>query len=581
MKKFSFIVLSLLLLLTTQCVDSKNKGFTNRAVPVSLSQVRVGGELRVRILKNFDRLEEEKYQPANVFLNDQQSGHWPGDTEGRTILGLVRDAQASGREPKYLDEIIRLIPQNLNEKGYMGKIYPYGTMDEQQLSGNGWFISGLIEYYKWKKDEKVLEFIKSIINNLFLPGKGFYKSYPIDPKSRTSDIGEAIGTVDKTVDNWVLSTDIGCLFIGMDGAINAYKLLPSKELKNVIDEMVERYLMMDLISIKAQTHASLTAMRGLLTYAETTGNKELIKEVIKRWELYRAYGMTENYANYNWFKRYDAATEPCAIVDSYIVAARLWELTQDPQYLPELDLIYYNAIAHGQRENGGFGTDRFKIPAINSLIVGIPEAHWCCTMRGADGLSHVAECTYFTKKDSLYVVHYVDNKVTLTIGKNAFLSLEQKSNYPFKGEVQLKITEARNANSVVIKLNALTEWTENCTVLINGEKVNPVVEKGFFVLKNNWKKNDQITFTFDNKTRILKPQNKFNYTDDLRKVFYGPLLLGYSGTPNVKLPEKVQIKEISPSLFKVVDTNIELSPVYHLMDKNVIKGDSYKKQVLF
>jgi hypothetical protein len=37
--------------------------------------------LQVRILKNFDRLEEKKYQPAHVFLTDEQSGHWQGDTE--------------------------------------------------------------------------------------------------------------------------------------------------------------------------------------------------------------------------------------------------------------------------------------------------------------------------------------------------------------------------------------------------------------------------------------------------------------------------------------------------------------------
>ncbi|NDP21134.1 MAG: hypothetical protein GZ091_08645 [Paludibacter sp.] len=581
MKKYSFIALSLLILSSMPYAYSQKGVFRNKTVPVSLSQVKVDGELRVRILKNFDRLEEEKYQPANVFLTDQQSGHWPGDTEGRTILGLVRDAQASGREPKYLKEIIRLIPQKLNEKGYMGKVYPYGTMDEQQLSGNGWFISGLIEYYKWKKDENVLGYIKSIINNLFLPGKGFYKSYPIDPNVRTSGIGEAIGTVDKKVDNWMLSTDIGCLFIGMDGAINAYKLLPSKELKEVIDEMIERFLLMDLVAVKAQTHASLTAMRGLLTYAEVTGNKKLINEVVKRWDLYRTYGMTENYANYNWFTRYDAATEPCAIVDSYIVISRLWELTQDPQYLPELDLIYYNAISHGQRENGGFGTDRFQPIDLNSLTVQIPEAHWCCTMRGGDGLSSVAECAYFTKRNSLYVVHYVDNKATLNFSKNSFLCIEQKTNYPFGGEVNMEITDARNAKSVAINLNALTDCTENINVFVNGEKVNPIVENGFITLKNNWKKNDKIKFTFDNKIRIINPLNKENYTNNLRKVIYGSLLLGYSGTLNVKLPEKVKIRKISPSLFQVVDTDIVLSPVYHLLDKKVIKGDTYKKQVLF
>src|SRR6478672_8399220 len=106
-------------------------------------QIEVEGELKTRLLKNFDRLEDSRYQPQNVFLSDEQSGFWPGDTEGRTILGLVLDAQVTKRQPKYLEEIIRLIPQKLNSKGYMGRVHPVGIMDEQQFSGNGWMLRGL------------------------------------------------------------------------------------------------------------------------------------------------------------------------------------------------------------------------------------------------------------------------------------------------------------------------------------------------------------------------------------------------------------------------------------------------------
>ena len=72
---------------------------------VSFENVKVGGELRDRLMRNFNRLEETKYQPDHVFLTEEESGYWPGDTEGRTILGLVMDARATGRTPLYLDEI--------------------------------------------------------------------------------------------------------------------------------------------------------------------------------------------------------------------------------------------------------------------------------------------------------------------------------------------------------------------------------------------------------------------------------------------------------------------------------------------
>ena len=37
--------------------------------PVPFGDVKISGELGTRLLKNFDRLEEEKYQPDHVFTD--------------------------------------------------------------------------------------------------------------------------------------------------------------------------------------------------------------------------------------------------------------------------------------------------------------------------------------------------------------------------------------------------------------------------------------------------------------------------------------------------------------------------------
>ena len=117
--------------------------------PAGFENVTVGGELGDRLSRNFDRMETELYQPEQVYWTEQESGGWPGDKEGRTILALVLDGRASHREPKYLGELIRLLPEHLNAKGYLGSIHE-GEVDEQQLSGHGWLLRGLCEYYAWK-----------------------------------------------------------------------------------------------------------------------------------------------------------------------------------------------------------------------------------------------------------------------------------------------------------------------------------------------------------------------------------------------------------------------------------------------
>ena len=163
--------------------------------PIDFEQIQVKGELFQRAMKNFDRLETDIYFPCNVFPKQQQgpSLGWPGDKEGRTILALVLEAQATHRSPLYLDEMIRILPEKFNKKGYLGPI-SQDTIDEQQLSGHGWLLRGLCEYFQWKKDPRVKNYIQGIINNLALPTKGYHKNYPIVPAGRISNTGGMAGS---------------------------------------------------------------------------------------------------------------------------------------------------------------------------------------------------------------------------------------------------------------------------------------------------------------------------------------------------------------------------------------------------
>lgn len=545
---------------------------------IPFKDLHVKGELLTRISKNMDRLEESKYQPSNVFLSEQESGSWPGDTEGRTILGLVLDAQAAHRTPKYLEQIISLIPKHLNEKGYMGTIYK-NKMSEQQLSGNGWMLRGLCEYYEWKKDKKVLPLITSIANNLFLNGKGYYSKYPIDPKLRITNVGEMAGSIQNEENHWLLSSDIGCIFIGMDGLIQAYKILQIPKMKEVIEEMIDVFLKMDLIQIKAQTHASLTACRGLIRYAEITKERKYIDEVEKRWNTYIHAGMTENYENYNWFDRFDVWTEPCAIVDSYLLAVQLWQHTGNPVYRDDAELIYYNALCHTQRYNGGFGCD--NCPGIkikdNCLRVGANEASWCCTMRGGEGLSRVAQYSYFIKKDTIFVPFYHSGEFTYVTKRDKF-SLQQTTAYPFNKDIKFKIKEC-GSDRKTLKF-AIPSFVTDHQITLNGITIPSFYHNGFITIAKKFCKGDILNISFKMGLRILNTLNEKNTNENQRRFFYGPIMLGSENCDTFKLSEKDTVIPIDSMTYTVRGKNIVLTPIYHLMERKVW-GKKYKKQIIF
>ena len=552
---------------------------------VEWGDIQVGGELRERLQRNFTRLHEDKYQPQHVFLTDEESGYWPGDTEGRTLLALVMDAQALRQEPLFLHRMMEQLPRHLNKQGYMGILYG-DTISEQQLSGNGWLLRGLCEYYAWKGDKRILPIIRDIANNLFVKAQGRYSRYPIRPEQRRKDVGEASGTLQNVVDGWLLSSDVGCVFIGMEGLIHAYQYVGTPKMKEVIEEMIQRFLAIDLVDIKAQTHATLTACRGLIRYADLTGNRTLLDEAEKRWQLYKKYGMTANYENYNWFGRPDTWTEPCAIVDSYMLAVQLWQRTSKTEYRHDAELIYYNALCHTQRFNGGFGCDTCTSDEAGILSIHEPEAYWCCTMRGAEGLATAFRYSYLLQGDTLVVPFLRQSMLATGNEEKGFFSIRQTTEYPFSNQATLTIQEnSRGINAISLPR---LPWADETVFYLNGVPITPHEHNGFFVVKHSWQQGDTLTMTFRLKyhqgepTLIFPSPRRGGPTlifpsprrggvrggvavRDLQspttkaslRFFYGPLILGAdAGTPS------------------------QLSPIYHLMDAKVW-NKSYHKQILF
>ncbi len=546
---------------------------------IDYTQIEIDGELRERALKNFDRLESEIYTPENVYPKQHHhtSADWAGDKEGRIILGLVLQAQATHRQPKYLQELIDLYPSNTNSGGYLGKVLG-DTIDEQQLSGHGWLLRGLCEYYLWKKDEKVVRYINDIINNLALPTKGFHATYPINPEDRREKVGEMAGTKQNVIGRWLLSSDVGCDLIFLDGVVQAYELFPKQETKELIDEIIGRFLEMDLLKLKAQTHATLTGTRSLIRYYNITKERKYLDKAIENFDLYRREGMTENFENFNWFGRPEW-TEPCAIVDSYMLAMQLWEATQSPEYINDAHLIYYNALGHTQRANGGYGCDNCPTGHDDhSLKIHEDEAWWCCTMRGGEGLASAIGYSYYVHDDTLIVPSYNSSQITLDN-----LTISQKTGYPYEGTVELVVNSSKPFN-VPVKL-FIPEWTEKFSISNNGTTVPFEITNGFANLHLKGESTASYKMNFKLTHKVRKNINSAYSDGGTYSFMAGPLMLGYkhSGEEIRFSSAPVIEKDNISNVWKVTDGNLEyeLSPVFHVLNPEVSKTNDYQKQIIF
>jgi len=546
--------------------------------PIGLDDVKIAGGLACRAGLNFDRLESDIYQPEHV-LDPDTAGAWPGDWVGRIILGLTMLARATHREPRYLDQILARLPERLNKKGYLGPVYPRGVMNEQQLSGHGWLLRGLAEYHTSTGDQAALDMLARMVDGLLAPARGRYAVYPVEPAKRRPGGGPAGTIVAGTVEDWYLSTDIGCAFIMLDPAVQAMELLDRPDLKALIEEMVDRFLQLDLVGIQAQTHATLSAVRGILRYYELCGRPELLDAAARIYGLYRSEAMTEDYANYNWFGRPEW-TEPCAVVDSFMLAVGLWRHTGEPQYLEDAHHIYYNALCHEQRPNGGFGCDTCVGATSVFLEVATYESPWCCTMRAGEGLARVAESVLFADGDTLYLPFYFDCEAKVCFPDGA-CTLDVSTEYPYQGNVTLHVMKSSFEGEKTLEFFT-PSWVEDETVTCtrNGKALACGLDGRFIVVHTPLEPGDHVVLQFETERRAV-PTFGANSLRGYHTFRHGPLVLGCDRRGEVHLDAEADMVPLHKARHAVRGRDLLLSPLNDVVRMTEDAARTSRKQVLF
>ncbi|MBO5050072.1 MAG: hypothetical protein J6C41_06565 [Oscillospiraceae bacterium] len=337
----------------------------------------------VRIQKSFQRLSNEPYASVNLFSPPEYD--WPGDWEGRALLAYCRLYSLTGKKVPAMEQLMQQLPEKVNSQGYFGPALDLNEIDEQQLSGHGWFLRGLMAYYELFQSSKAMEIARQTVYNLFLPALANFAFYPVQ---RKYEDGGVYGSIAGKCGNWRLSTDIGCAFISLDGLAHYYAVTGDKNLEMPLAYAIWQFMKLDKRGLGMQTHATLTATRGILKYYEVSGEEDYLSYVQEVFDLYVQCGMTATYENYNWFgdQHEKTWTEPCAVVDSMILALELYRITKEDRYRVLARRIWFNGLQFCQRSSGGVGPNTCVDQKHPYLQISFYDAVQCCTMRYSEGL---------------------------------------------------------------------------------------------------------------------------------------------------------------------------------------------------
>lgn len=380
-----------------------------------------------------DRLRDSLYGPTGVYT---VSSDWPGDFPGRVLLSLCSLYEASEGHDEERADIMEQIARNMatlddhtNPDGYFGGIVR-DVVDEQQVSGNSWFLRGLCKAYRLFHDTDVLARIERIKETYLSAIGPTYAAYPLNCR-RAGGVGGALdGNV---INGWKTSTDVGCAFIMLDGMTDVYDLTGDEKLADIIRSVIGRFASADYVGLRFQTHATLSCARGILRFYRHTGEETYLRLAESIFENYRQLGMTYDYANLNWFGRPDTWTEPCGVVDSLIVAKWLYQITGKGEYLRFFNRCASNALRTMQRNNGGAGCSTCATGDHYMLKNSLFEAFFCCSLRLGELFSEMHSFLFTPAEDGILVPFMGD----CTLEEDG-IRVRVTSDYPASAPVTVK-----------------------------------------------------------------------------------------------------------------------------------------------
>lgn len=196
---------------------------------------------------------------------------FPGEREGRALLEYCRQHSLTKENGPGADEIIKALAESVRDHGYFGPELDMDAIDEGQLAGNGWFLRGLMAFYKLFQLQQALELARRAVDRLFFPVTYAYSAYPMERNC-------------ETVGNWRLSPDVGCAFTAIEGMSCYYEVTRDKSLEMSLAYVIWQFMRLEKLGLNMESGAVLAAARGILKYGEISGDQEYLIYLREMWK---------------------------------------------------------------------------------------------------------------------------------------------------------------------------------------------------------------------------------------------------------------------------------------------------------
>ena len=225
--------------------------------------------------------------------------------------------------------------------------------------------------------------------------------------------------------------------------------------------------------------------------------------------------------------------ESCAAIGNMMWNWRMLAASGDAKFTDVIERALYNGINSGMSLDGRTYCYRNPLafdPSGNSSDRHAPEGKirnaWydttCCPPNLERTFASLSGYFYSTSVDGVYVHLYDNSEMNWHLHDGTRLTIEQKTNYPWSGEIRMTVSPATPSEFVVYV--RIPGWSTKNVVKVNGREFGGAKAGEYLAIRRQWAANDTIDLNFDMTTHLLKANPAV--TEDRGRVAFqrGPIV---------------------------------------------------------
>jgi len=228
-----------------------------------------------------------------------------------------------------------------------------------------------------------------------------------------------------------------------------------------------------------------------------------------------------------------AYNETCGQIGNFLWNYRMLVIEADSAYADLMELEIYNGIQSGIGLDGASWWYRNPLRRFDRLHSesghndmaerGQPgEKRICCPSNLVRTMAELQSYFYSTSPEGIWIHHFGGNTFSGRLPQGGSLRLEQVTDYPWDGKVDIAILEApEEPFDVNVRI---PDWVEGVQLSVNGESIPEPTAGTYASIKRKWREGDTISLGLPMPVRLIQAHPKAEQLRNQVAIMRGPVL---------------------------------------------------------